>query len=204
MLHSGTFWGACLIPGFARTSTGRGTRRRGNPGRPGSQANRPGSPTRRFGRSSDRNGRQAGSRLQFLRRFAVGHTGEPDRDRWTAWAQVHGTPETRSATGYSRPPFQLRWNGAEAKVQTRMAKSQPGLGEGTKSTGSPGRFVPSLNSGASRIKIAGFPHVGRYAARRKAAGAGRLSLPKKKARRSGPCEVGNTAEASEPEVHNIH
>jgi hypothetical protein len=60
-----------------------------------------------------------------------------------------------------------------------MAKSQPGLGEGTKSTGSPGRFVPSLNSGALQIKMAGFPRVGRHAARRKAVGEARLAAQEK-------------------------
>ena len=65
VMHIGTIWDACLIAGFIGTSTGRGTRRRGNPGetreikRTG-PALRPGA----IGRSSDRNVRQAGSRLQ--------------------------------------------------------------------------------------------------------------------------------------------
>jgi len=50
--------------------------------------------------------RDQGSSLRPV--FGSSKTGEPDRDRRTAWAQSHGTPKTRSATGYSRPPLQVR------------------------------------------------------------------------------------------------
>gem|GEM_PF-6086719 len=78
--------GACRLTDFGGTSTGRGTRRRGNPGRLGNQANRPGSLTPGFGRSPDRNGpkgrikaRRSGARASAQ----ATNRREPDRDRWT-------------------------------------------------------------------------------------------------------------------------
>ena len=75
-------------------------------------------------------------------------TGEPDRDRRTTRTQCRGTPKTRSATGYSRPPFRVRPKRRRRQGPDPNGQVQPGLGEGTKSTGPPARFVPSLNCGA--------------------------------------------------------
>ena len=42
----------------------------------------------------------------------------------------------------------VRPAGAKARLLNLNGQVQPGLGEGTKSTGPPARFVPSLNWGA--------------------------------------------------------
>jgi len=72
-------------------------------GDPGLKANRPGSLTRRYGWSSDHNGREAGSRPQgdvegFGQRRNRKGTGSGSKD---GAGQTCGTPETRSARGYS-------------------------------------------------------------------------------------------------------
>ncbi len=103
--HSRRDSGACLIAGFVGTSTGRGTRRRGNPGRPGAQ----GEPARlsdpMLRGFSDLNERGAGSRPDGHSKVSAGErpegTGSGSKDG--ARLRPCGTPETRSATGYSRP-----------------------------------------------------------------------------------------------------
>jgi ribonuclease PH len=59
-------------------------------------------------------------------------TGEPDRDRWTTRTQCRGTPKTRSATGYSRPPSRVRSRRRPGQGPDPAGQVQPGLGEGTK------------------------------------------------------------------------
>ena len=57
--------------------------------------------------------------------------GEPDRDRWTTQGLApRGTPETRSATGYSRPSPGLASRMLKPGSETSMAKSNPDLARG--------------------------------------------------------------------------
>ncbi len=146
VVHIGAKSGACLIAAFVGTSTGQGTRRRGNPGEtPGVKRT---GPALRPGVSGDprivtcgrRDPGSSSRRSQDRRR-----TGEPDRDHGTTRSQYRGTPKTRSATGYSRPPSQVRPRRRRRQGPDPNGQVQPGLGEGTKHTGPPARFVPSLN-----------------------------------------------------------
>lgn len=88
--------------------------------------------------------RRTGSRLPN-RRFGVGsrRTGPGSTDG-AGFALRNA--EDQGPTGYSRPPFGFART-AHRPGSAPSGQVQPGLGEGTKSTGSPGRFVPSLNSG---------------------------------------------------------
>ena len=182
VMHIGASSDACLIPAFARTSTGRGTRRRGNPGRPGAQSGpaRLSDLTHR-GVSTLTDGRQDQGPRDPSKASAGEDRREPDRDRWTARGST-----SWNAGDQERDRIQLTITGvrladAEARVLNLNGQVQPGLGEGTRKTGSPGIFVPSLNSGpripqgpAGRCPAgsrAGFPdhsrqhHRARFAAR---------------------------------------
>jgi hypothetical protein len=117
-----------------------------NRGDPGLKANRPGSLTRRFGRSSDPTGgrQDPGSRtpkasaggfmenrigIDGRRGLDLRNAGDPERDRM-------------------QPTFVgVRPAVAEARLLNLNGQVQPGLGGGTKRTGSPGSVVPPLNSG---------------------------------------------------------
>lgn len=108
VVHIGARSGACLIAAFVRTSTGQGTRRRGNPGetpdikRTG-PALRPGA----IGRSSDRNVRQAGSRLQSStvfgstrnERTGSGSTDDADAMPWDAQDQERDRTQPTALSG---------------------------------------------------------------------------------------------------------
>ena len=52
VMHNRANSGSCRLTHSARTSTGRGTRRRGKPGRPGAQAGRSGSLIRHFAKGA--------------------------------------------------------------------------------------------------------------------------------------------------------
>lgn len=136
--HSAGRSGACVIAASAGTSTGRGTRRRGKPGRPGVQAGRSGSLIRTlpevFG--PDEATRQGpGSRTEAPRRQVH---GEPGRDRRTAQGSRPAERQRPGAARIQPTAIRVRPTGAQAKVLTLNGQVQPGLGEGARPTVRPG------------------------------------------------------------------
>lgn len=153
-VHIGASSGACLIAGFVGTSTGQGTRRRGNPGetpdikRTG-PALRPGASgglrivtcDRRdpgFGpeRSSDRTG--PGNR--------IGIQGRCGRN-----AAEHPGPGARQDT--ADRPFGFARDDADAKALTRTAKSNPDLARGRRARVRPHASSPRSIGACFRLWI---------------------------------------------------
>ena len=117
-------------------------------GDPGIKADRPGSLIERTGGVSTlTDGRQDQGPRDPSKASAGEDRREPDRDRWTARGST-----SRNAGDQERDRIQLTITGvrladAEARALNLNGQVQPGLGEGTRKTGPPGIFVPSLNSG---------------------------------------------------------
>ncbi|MDP2763519.1 MAG: hypothetical protein Q8O54_01625, partial [Brevundimonas sp.] len=119
-----------------------------NRGDPGIKADRPGSLIERTGgfrpqRTGDRI--KAQGTFQWLRPEKTPR--EPDRDRWTARGSTSWNAGDQERDRIQPTITGVRLADAEAKVLNLNGQVQPGLGEGTRKTGSPGIFVPSLNSG---------------------------------------------------------
>ena len=117
-------------------------------GDPGIKADRPGSLIERTGGVSTlTDGRQDQGPRDPSKASAGEDRREPDRDRWTARGST-----SWNAGDQERDRIQLTITGvrladAEARALNLNGQVQPGLGEGTRKTGSPGLFVPSLNFG---------------------------------------------------------
>ena len=144
-MHSMRNSGACPIDDFAGTSTGRGTRRRGNPGRPGTSSGSVRLSDPGFQASSDVAEDRTGSRLRrpdaLGRRCSGNRTGIDGRRG--------GDVTERRRPGADRRPRLIAGSARrrDGKVPDPKVKSNPDLARGRKQ-----RFdrasVPSLNSGS--------------------------------------------------------
>lgn len=133
--HSRPDSGACRLTDLARTSTGRGTRRRGNPGRPGAQSGpaRLSDRTHR-GVSTLTDGRQDQGSKDHSKASAREDRREPDQDRWTARGSTSWNAGDQERDRIQPTITGVRLADAEARVLNLNGQVQPGLGEGTRKT----------------------------------------------------------------------